>query len=1679
MPPPAAAGSKPGDLSKDVQKLLERCLPYGYVPPSAAPPLIALLRRLPDSDRKEQRKAARLLPYLAQLVLGPGSAGTPLPLQPGLNPAAVLPKAADATPPATLLQATAAATKPSAPFPARAAALRMLSALTRAGHGSPAAAGASPLDDANYLATLVSTSTSLLSQLEAGMAGLLGSPPAAAGGARAAAAAAAAARKGNLARLVESAAMQRAVLGALRSGLPAGVTLAEAAPQLVPLVMAAAASPDAGAAGHALALAACVAVTAPQLYMEHVGPLLDVSVAVMQQTMRLPAGGTAGVAGVLRMPSARVAPEAVPEGSSPSAAATNGEGGASEAAAAAAPATPARPAFSKGSPVLNMQDPWARVALARGCSAVLFSQQVRGDVAGVGAAYWRMLALLATTDASDMVAFEAIRAMCGAPPAEGAQLGDGPAAAATGAAGGGKGAVAATTDALQTPAQAAPGGRAYAAAWDLLNMPEATGGGGAVGAATCTTLERVATRLAGCQSQSNAVLASACHAMLAVATSRAWAVAAAAAAGAATGPEDRIKVDAGGGTGCATAGGKIAMIKTHALMRAVATDASLPPYQRCLALEVLLWLNLPGDSPAVALSPADVQQMVSRGGGASGRDPWPPALLQRLAGTLHARLLPAAGQLAGWGLAVLDVLIQAAPGHMPLTQLEKTLDVVLRADAGAAAAVVQRCLAWLSQPAPAVALPPAGASESMVSAAAKQAAAWLQLQRFVAWWLGENANFATSIYAWDGGHTVAASLAAVASAASVAASKAGGGLGEAELLACASAAHSPVLAATIGHLHRAIGAAGWELRVAAAQALAKIAVRSCEPYRIQCYSLLQSAVAPAAASSPGFSGAAVGSATGAALPAADAAAADPLGLRGALSPALQVLDALYASETKLEQLVTQYGKTPAGWPPAALASLRQHSDALVAAICNHVCFVPKAIYFPLGPRSKALLQPDSAAAAAAAAATADGAAPASAQAAAFSSPLKEQTGVGGAAGGGGGLLISFGDSPASATHSRTPSSSQRSFARSPGAGAGASGGGAADLWSMLDWSAVANETTSLDGCAVPAADTLTAAGGNPTAAAVALLTKTDSAGSGSSSATGASGRGLLGAMAAAVANRSLRRNGSTAAAAADVDSLNSSDDDEGAHGKKGTVLFDFNPETEEEIAVRAGDVVSVEFDIGGWLHVVRADGTQGLVPVSYVSVTGSSGGGAAGDAVGGPGSSLPSPLGTAAAAAAGGSPSGAAFGSVNPNAGRSSAASPSAAAAAGGGATSGGAAASREQGASLPTGVRAFGVDPLPLAALQSPLPPPKAPSSSTTTPSSLSTSTLQESSTVPSPLAGAASGWSAFSDPPSALVAAAAAASAPAAVAPAAPVTAAAAAASASPTAAGTSAGAASASPPAAAAAAPAAAAGVAAATAAAAANGVGRSDSGWKAFDKQDELASPPPAAPPAAAAAVTPPPAVAAQPVEAVQDDGITWSQKAPPAAAVAPEPQPEPTSPVPPKPSSFLPAAVGAVDAAAPPSTPVAAQQSSHDKPPVTPLPVATPGPTAPDFGTTLQTPSDVRTAIRSLQSTPSSAVAAVAAAATTALLPPADGPLAQPALPLTAPAPSAQGPSAPAGGDSASTSEAVSPTAAAAAAATAEDDDEEEDAGEDAPAASAATAAPAAGAGAGGSKKKKKKKKGKK
>ncbi|EFJ44601.1 hypothetical protein VOLCADRAFT_121307 [Volvox carteri f. nagariensis] len=613
-----------------------------------------------------------------------------------------------------------------------------------------------------------------------------------------------------------------------------------------------------------------------------------------------------------------------------------------------------------------------------------------GDVSERGAVFWQALVLLAVADPSERVALEAIRAMFGAPYPRATT------AAAMRAPGAGT-RISVASSPVEVEAESSQS-KILGASWHLvmtqaLEQPpvtDAAAGGAAAAAAAAADsgiFGRIARRLLRClQSRSQSLVCGAARAAAVLAESRAW----------------FHSLSGGHGHEAEPEGVRRWMRSLQGFLLMLAGDDNVSGCERAAALEALIWSQGIDQPPTV--SPGLMLRAASHGGFTAApiarytfADPWPSWLLAEMLGVLARRLRCTAGMPAELVLELAGALAAGSPSGMPREALQTLWDLAPGPLAARAA------LQLLSAPLPPLCQPPASAAVEVKSIAAQAEMAFYHLKAMAACWLGEHVNSIAGEYAWKSWETkmgpaadaAAAAAAMPPEAATVAAEgpvmatatappppppaapqqhrladgrwgSAGGGGGggdtsslvggaaakggcwgpEAAVARMAEAAvsHSPLLAMTMAHLNRGMLTGANVVRVAAAQALAKLSVRSGEPYRIQCYSLLSAAAGRIGGVSGGGGGTA-------------AAVVDPLGLAPVVGPALEVLDAMYAGELVLERHVSQYGTRAHGWPEAALESLRRRHEWLLGAISCTICAVPRELFLPLGPRSRRLLFP--------------------------------------------------------------------------------------------------------------------------------------------------------------------------------------------------------------------------------------------------------------------------------------------------------------------------------------------------------------------------------------------------------------------------------------------------------------------------------------------------------------------------------------------------------------------------------------------------------------------------------------------------------------------------------------------------------------------------------------------------
>uniref|UniRef100_A0A383W189 SH3 domain-containing protein n=1 Tax=Tetradesmus obliquus TaxID=3088 RepID=A0A383W189_TETOB len=939
-----ALNAADGSGREVISKIMVRLTLFGGLPPSILPLLVSVRLKV-DLPKTADRKLLRVVNYLVQLAAGEGSAGTVVPFS-TLSGQVLPPTATDTFEYSALDTLWADVKSESVTHYQRSAAFRTLAALSRSSLSSDP-------DDLTLVSHLMAAVATTLDRCEAARRRKV---PFGIGGNKKT-------RDADRRQTLERVAAQRAALSASRIGLPGFVQSSKIAPRAFGAVN----SPDATCARHALAVAALAARDMPGMYVDQLGQLVANTLEIYHKTGSL--GGAEQAAAM-----AAAAAEGMP-----------------------APLRPTKELYQEKS--LNLADAWARVYLARGCGAVVHSR------VGNSGPFWEMLVLLACCDKSTIVALEAIKGLAGAPFPAAANIGSTAAVATT------NGSSSSSRRPVQMPDEhvEAETRLRYAMAWQLLvahaddDAPDPAGGAAAAAAAAAqsaaankqftisrtqrsmqesASLRRLASlgteaagradgsgaassglfasivsRLLLCLSQmSHAAICSATSAVAVLAEARAHALAGARSAA------DRAAVL--GGEGC-----QELMQLLQERMLAIASDTGFAARQRGKALEALLWSSsLPSGSrgPGPLTSPRQILAWMSTGGGTVSQavraifaDPWPEDVLSSFLHALSRRLLSAPAA-ASYLLACASAVASACPSRVRQEQLHAMWDVCLRANnPSVKLAGLQAALAIMAAPTPAIAAPPSAAAPEVKALASKEEAAMVALARSAAWWLGENANFGTSEYAWAP-KPLPQQLVTQLEAADGA---------DQQQLAAAAMALNPVLCLLIARLQRVLVAGLWEVRLAAAQALAKIAVRSGEPFRVQCYSILATAAGGSIAhrarsSSRGGHAAAVGSSNSSQAAAASAAAAaavaegasaDPLGVAAVAGPALEVLDHIYAGELVVEQLLSRYGPSRSAWPKKLLRSLEQRNAALAAAISERVCFVPPGVFWPLGNAAKELI----------------------------------------------------------------------------------------------------------------------------------------------------------------------------------------------------------------------------------------------------------------------------------------------------------------------------------------------------------------------------------------------------------------------------------------------------------------------------------------------------------------------------------------------------------------------------------------------------------------------------------------------------------------------------------------------------------------------------------------------------
>lgn len=342
-------------------------------------------------------------------------------------------------------------------------------------------------------------------------------------------------------------------------------------------------------------------------------------------------------------------------------------------------------------------------------------------------------------------------------------------------------------------------------------------------------------------------------------------------------------------------------------------------YVRGAVIKALIWLQSPYES---------FEELKSIIDGELSDPSWPASLLNEILLTLHARF-KATPDMAVILLEIATLFATKVPGKIDsdvLQLLWKTC--LLGCGASGKHTALEAVTVVLDLPPPQPASISISHSSHRVSAADPKSA--LALQRLVqaaVWFLGENANYAASEYAWESVTPPGTALMML----------------DVDKMVAAASSRNPTLAGALTRLQRCAFSGSWEVRIVAAQALITIAIRSGEPYRLQIYELLQ------ALSQGGASGSVLDFTSN-----GEDQGASGTGLSSILSPMLKVLDEMYKAQDELIKDMRNHDNSKKEWTDDELRKLFETHERLLDLV-SLFCYVPRAKYLPLGPTSAGLI----------------------------------------------------------------------------------------------------------------------------------------------------------------------------------------------------------------------------------------------------------------------------------------------------------------------------------------------------------------------------------------------------------------------------------------------------------------------------------------------------------------------------------------------------------------------------------------------------------------------------------------------------------------------------------------------------------------------------------------------------
>ncbi|KAK8501226.1 hypothetical protein V6N13_026927 [Hibiscus sabdariffa] len=343
-------------------------------------------------------------------------------------------------------------------------------------------------------------------------------------------------------------------------------------------------------------------------------------------------------------------------------------------------------------------------------------------------------------------------------------------------------------------------------------------------------------------------------------------------------------------------------------------------YVRAMVIKGLIWMQSPHESFD------ELKSIIA----SELSDPaWPATLLNDVLLTLHARF-KATPDMAVTLLELARIFATKVPGKIDADVLQllwKTCLIGAGPDGKHTA--LEAVTIVLDLPPPQPGSMSGFTSVDRVSASDPKSA--LALQRLVqaaVWFLGENANYAASEYAWESATPPGTALMML----------------DADKMVAAASSRNPTLAGALTRLQRCAFSGSWEVRIIAAQALTTVAIRSGEPFRLQIYEFLHALAQGGVQSQLSEMHLSNGEDQG----------ASGTGLGVLITPMIKVLDEMYSAQDDLSREIRNHDNANKEWKDEELKKLYETHERLLDLV-SLFCYVPRAKYLPLGPISAKLI----------------------------------------------------------------------------------------------------------------------------------------------------------------------------------------------------------------------------------------------------------------------------------------------------------------------------------------------------------------------------------------------------------------------------------------------------------------------------------------------------------------------------------------------------------------------------------------------------------------------------------------------------------------------------------------------------------------------------------------------------